>query len=368
VAVVVAHESLAAAQNVFLRVVEGGGDAALELESETVEGAAVEVMHLGADAQQKVVGLLEGVPLGGAQEFFFDQLRGGVDALRDVGDPEQILVVAQAADAVFHVWLLHEKGAAELLVRLSLAGDAPLDVGVLAARDAIALEAPLELVEELAVAEQEAALEHRGLGDHVVVRRFHGLRDGARGMPDLEAEIPQAGKSLADDVLELRAGFSAIDEEHDVHVAEGIHLAPAVAAEGRGDDAAHAGFSGDARGNALEEFAKDDVDEVGALAGDLPAAAAGVVPEPQAVFLELEEALEDGQPVLAAFARALGELAGGFGEHAFLVKWDHGCARLVDPHQCASLRSCSTISTRRLGASFSASKGSVAGTINCVLP
>ena len=39
--------------------------------------------------------------------------------------------------------------------------------------------------------QEKPALEHRGLGDHVVIAGLDGLGDGPGGVPDLEAEIPQ---------------------------------------------------------------------------------------------------------------------------------------------------------------------------------
>ena len=74
VAVVIPHEGLGAAQDVALRVVEGGGDHALELERELVGGLVGVVVELVADAVEEIVGFLDLLVGGGGEEFVFDEV------------------------------------------------------------------------------------------------------------------------------------------------------------------------------------------------------------------------------------------------------------------------------------------------------
>ncbi len=129
----------------------------------------VQVVQLGADAQEVIVGAIELAALAFVEQLFFDQAGRGLDALLEEGDPEQVLVVAQAAAAVLDVRLLHVDGVAEFLVALGLVADTVLDVLVLVADHAALDELAAKFLEKLLVAGDEAGLEQRGLGKHVGV-------------------------------------------------------------------------------------------------------------------------------------------------------------------------------------------------------
>jgi len=63
---------------------------------------------------RKMVGALEGAELGGLQVVLLLQLVHARDAKAHPGHPQGVLIVAQAADAVLDVGLLHEDGVAVL--------------------------------------------------------------------------------------------------------------------------------------------------------------------------------------------------------------------------------------------------------------
>ena len=83
-----------------------GGDAALETEGERVVGAFLEVMQLVADTMEKVVGALHFAEGGGREKFLFGEIGHRSAARLDEGHPEQPLVIAEAAAAIFHIRFL----------------------------------------------------------------------------------------------------------------------------------------------------------------------------------------------------------------------------------------------------------------------
>ena len=94
VAVIVAHESLAASQDAFFWITKCRSDLSLQLEGELIRGASCLVVHLGAYAEEKVVGLLKQPALLVPENFLIDHLgRGGRSRMEGAG-PEEILVVA----------------------------------------------------------------------------------------------------------------------------------------------------------------------------------------------------------------------------------------------------------------------------------
>jgi hypothetical protein len=110
-------------------------------------------------------------------------------------------------------------------------------------------------------------------------------------------------------------------EEHDIDVAEGIQLAAAIAADGDEGKVVEIGVLCFCNG-AVEEMAEDDIDQAGALAGDLAAAAFGVMGEAEAMVLYLEEALVESEELCGALLALEGELSLGVGENFFAVAGD----------------------------------------------
>lgn len=94
VAVVVSHEGFCATKDAALGVVKGGGDDALELEGEDVCGFPGVEVELVADAHEEVVGLLDFFEGVCGDEAFVDEVFEASGAGFDVGDPEDVLIVA----------------------------------------------------------------------------------------------------------------------------------------------------------------------------------------------------------------------------------------------------------------------------------
>ena len=147
-------------------------------------------MHGSAGAQHEVVAFFETAPVSIAEDFGFDELGGGVDAQLELGNPEQALVIAKPAGAALDVRLLHEDRAAIFSTQLGLVGETPCDVLIGPSAHALLLEPFFEAIENLTLAGEQTALEHRCFGDRILVAFFHSLADRARRVPDLEADIP----------------------------------------------------------------------------------------------------------------------------------------------------------------------------------
>ena len=354
VAVVVAHERLHLPEDVFLRVIESLRHTALELEGQLVRRAPVEILHLGAGAQQEVVAFIEAFAVSIAEDFGLHKLGGGANAELELGDPQKALVIPETAGAIFDVRLLHENALTVFGPHLGLIGQTPGDVFLLTATNAFLEETFFESVENIPIAGEEARLEHGGFGDHVLIGFLNRLGNRAGRLPDFEADIPEGDDGAADDFLGLLvAGIPVLKKKH-IDVAHGREFAPPIAAEGRYTKSPGEWLRGHLAHDTLEKLAHEDIHDVRPLTRDFPPSAAGGVPITQTLLLDLEEILEerDGGALLAAsFFRKLD--GGGFQDLRF-GRNAHGASSRI------------TISTRRL--IFCSSIEPVSGAIRRFFP
>ena len=287
--VVIAHEGFDAGQHVFLRVFQPRGHLPLEVKGERIDRALVDEMHLGAHAQEEVVGFLEEPALALGEDFLFDQLGRGHGARVEIPVPEQVLVIAESARSVFHVRFLHGNDAAVLLVEFLLVDQTPCDVGAFLAFDAFAFEFLAEFRDQVPVPGQPARFQHGGLGLQVAVGLGDGFAQGADGMANFEAGVPEQ----TDDFLHrgglLGVRFAARVEEHDVHVAERVHLAASVAAESDHGESVGFRFAELLRADLRENVPGKNIDEIAALPDHFASARAARDAQAQAVFLQTPE-------------------------------------------------------------------------------
>jgi hypothetical protein len=116
VAVVVAHEGFRAAEDVFFGVTEGGCDDALEEEGEDVGGFSGVVVEFVAYAEEEVVCFFDFAKCVCGDDAFFCEFAEIVGSGFDASDPEDVLVVAEAAAGFFDVWFLEEDGVGGFFV------------------------------------------------------------------------------------------------------------------------------------------------------------------------------------------------------------------------------------------------------------
>ena len=208
----------------------------------------------------------------------------------EIAIPEQILVIAESAGAVFHVRFLHRNDAAVLLVEFLLVDQAPGDIGGFLSFDAFAFEFVAEFCDQLAVPGQPARFEHGGLGLQVAVGLGDSFAQGADGMADLETGVPEQTDDFLHRGSFLGIGFATRVEEHDVHVAERVHFAASVTAERNHREAFGFRLSELFRADLREDPAEKDVDEVTTLPDDFTSARAARDAQAQTVFLQTPEA------------------------------------------------------------------------------
>ena len=141
----------------------------------------------------------------------------------------------------------------------------------------LALEAPRQLLEQRLVAEDQARIEQRGADGDVGARELERLVDGARGVADLEPQVPQQVEHVLHHALapgRLLVG----QQEQQIDVGEGREQAAAVAAGG--DDGHALGVGGiggavDVGDRVVEDEADELVLERGQALGAAPPLAVG---------------------------------------------------------------------------------------------
>ena len=220
VAEVLAHEGLHTMQNVALRKIEAGGDPSLQLEGQRIQRTSDQIVHFGPNAQEEIVALLERPAFRIPEEPLLDQFGGSVQALFEVTDPDQIMIVAQSAGAILHVGFLHEDAPSVLFAGLRLIGQAPRNVFAFPPTHAVCFKLLPELVEELAVAAQIARLEQRSLGHQIGIGLLDSLGNRTRRMADLVADVPEGRESFSDHFLAGLGRLGLRRRKHDIDVAE----------------------------------------------------------------------------------------------------------------------------------------------------
>ena len=148
-----------------------------------------------------------------------------------LGEPVQGVQVAQAALAVLDVGLDQIARGAGAGVAGVLLLELGIDERPHARLQHVLAEAALELGEQLLIAEDQARVEQRGADGHVGARQPHALIDGARGVADLEAEIPEQIEHVLGDAL-APGGLLVGKQEEEIDVRARRQHAAAIAALG----------------------------------------------------------------------------------------------------------------------------------------
>jgi hypothetical protein len=227
--------------------------------------------------------------------------------------------IAQAAFAILDIGLdtiARFAGAAVALVAL---GELGLDELPRRAVDHFALEALHQLAEQRLFAMDQPRVEECGADRHVGAGELQGLVDGARGMPDLEAQVPEQIEHVLHHALapgRLLVG----QHEQQIDVGEWGEQAATVAA---GGDDGHPLGSGRVGGaiDVADGVVVDEADEL-VLEGRQPLGAA----PPLAVGVELPGCLGAGgaKELLEPLQHRRPRLLGG------------AALRLQEPHQLAA--------------------------------
>ena len=158
-------------------------------------------MKLVADAEEEIVGALEGREVVGAEVV----LRGKLVDLGDVelhaGHPHGVLVIAQATHAVLDVGFLVEDGVGILGAPVGLILDARGDVVLRVLGGVVAAVGLREGVVEFLRTRDAPRLQHRRLGLDVFPRLGERFVNRASDVADLEAAVPEDVENLGREVL-----------------------------------------------------------------------------------------------------------------------------------------------------------------------
>src|SRR3954469_23206394 len=138
-------------------------------------------------------------------------------ALMKEGHPQKILIIAQTAAAALQVWLLDVNAVSGFGMAGCLVLHSELNVFAFVTDHAGLAESRPEKRREFAIAHQWPRLQHRGLREHVGIRKLDCLSDGAGGMADFESHIPEEVKHLLDDLRSVRrdGAIKLVVQEHD---------------------------------------------------------------------------------------------------------------------------------------------------------
>ena len=159
------------------------------------------------------------------------------------------------------------------------------------------VEGPVERAEHRRVPRHEARLGERGAGDDVAAGLLEALRQGPEAVSDRQADVPEELQHLLHEAAHpLRR--AALVQEEQVHVGERRELRAPVAAERhhRAPGEGQPGLDVRLRQREPAGVGHHLVHLVAAGRGDLEPPQSEPVPHPQAVGLELDEALEVGEP------------------------------------------------------------------------
>src|ERR1043165_1891876 len=202
-------------------------------------------------------------------------MRGRENAFLEKRHPKQVLIIGQTAAAALQVWLLDVNRVAKLGMTRDLILHPPLDVFANVAAHAVLPKGLAKSSCQGGIARERARFEHRGFGEHVLVRLRDRLTDRARGMADLEPDVPEQIQDLLDNLPGVGRNRAAIlMEKHDVDVAKRIQLPSPITAErdhgerNRCDRAANGGA--DSR---LKNVLQQNIDQLDPKRADFPPAA-----------------------------------------------------------------------------------------------
>ena len=127
--VIVAHELLDAFEDIAFTVAESVGDFRLRFEGEQIGGAFASKMEFITRSEKEVVSFFECGEFAFPDVILFAETVDVFDIEANAGHPKRVVVVAESADAVFYVRLLHEDRLAEAGASLALVNQPLLDVG-----------------------------------------------------------------------------------------------------------------------------------------------------------------------------------------------------------------------------------------------
>ncbi len=198
---IVLHEALDRAQPATVDVAQALGHDRLHVERQAFLGAAGQEMQLAPDRPEEILAPAEGGVLVGREDLELDRACARAVAVEVLRQPMQRVQVAQAALAVLDVGLDAIARLAGPAVALVAFGHLRLDELARRAADHLAPEALAQLFIQRLVAQDQAGVEQRGADGDVGLCQLERLLDRARGVADLQPQVPQQIEHVLDHAL-----------------------------------------------------------------------------------------------------------------------------------------------------------------------
>ena len=195
------HEPLDRRRIAAVAIAHAPGDLGLQVEGQALFGPAGGEVQMAAHGPQKVEGAVEDDDLAVVEKAQLHELAAGRVRVQVLGDPEQGVEVAQRALAFFDIGLdqiAAGPGAGVAVIAFGQFGGDEFNARAL---DHLGLEAADEIAEQALVPGQAPRLQNRGADGHILVGEADALAHRARGVADLEAQIPQGIEHELDDAL-----------------------------------------------------------------------------------------------------------------------------------------------------------------------
>src|SRR5262245_64343899 len=158
-------------------------------------------MQLAAHGPEEALAAAEAPVFVRGEDAGLDELFLGLVGIKVLGEPMQRVQIAQAALAVLDVGLDQITRGPGARVPRILLGELGLDEGPGVAFKHLLAKAAAEIVEQTPVAEDQPRIEQRGADGHVGAAAADTLVDIARGVADLETEVPQEIEHVFGDAL-----------------------------------------------------------------------------------------------------------------------------------------------------------------------
>ena len=168
--VIIVHQLFHPELTFVCAVTEAPRDLFLHVEMQNVAAPAGQIMQVGAQPEQEIVGRFDPALVGFTQPIFANKVPRRERAFLKIGHPEQVLIIAQTAAAAFDVWFLQINAVAEFFMARKLVLHPLFDVLALITGHAFYSKQFSKFPGQFCVAGQMSRLEHRRLCLHVAIR------------------------------------------------------------------------------------------------------------------------------------------------------------------------------------------------------
>ena len=187
---VVLHENFDPAAPSLVLIPHTFGHLHLHVKGQLFRGAVGGQMQMGAGCPEEVFCLRKKVELFRFEHAKRHQFGHIADLINVLGNPEQRLEIAQAAFALFHIWLHHVALALFQVARIAFS-QFGVDKFLRILREQIGLQPLCQLLGERFVTHQKTVFQHGGADGVVLATKAHAVFDCSAGMADLQAQVPQ---------------------------------------------------------------------------------------------------------------------------------------------------------------------------------